>query len=161
MDKPIFDPMAQFHAELARYRAAAEVDRPLLEGALRYAELAIKHLFLLTGGAAIALLAFTGNALNGSRSMRLEAVADAVWWCGYAAAVAVLVSGFSYLAQISSRELTGRLGEWTFQVLRIVAIALWFASLGMFLHGVNAASSALTTDATSSIVPTPAAKHSP
>jgi hypothetical protein len=143
------DPMTAYRAQLDQYRAQAEAHRPLLEGTLQYAELAMKNLFLLTGGAAIALLAFTGNALNGAKSLRLEALANAVWWCGVAAALAVLVAGFSYLAQLFSHAPDGTTGSKIFNGLRAIAIMLWLASLGLFLLGVDAASTALSPDVAS------------
>jgi hypothetical protein len=144
MNKSAHDPSSYYYADREQPRAA-EADAPDTAEGHKFADLAIRHLFLLTAGAAIVVLAFAGNALNGAAPpARLEGMASAIGWCGLAAAAAVLVSAFAYLAQVLMREFEGEAAYWTFLALRVLAVIVWFCSLVMFLLGIQAAASALT-----------------
>jgi hypothetical protein len=145
MNRTAHDPSAYYYAEREQPRPAADADAPDMAEGHKFADLAIRHLFLLTAGAAIVLLAFAGNALNGAAPpARLEGMASAIGWCGLSAAAAVLVSAFAYLAQVLMREFEGEAAYWTFLALRVLAVIVWFCSLVMFLLGIQAAASALT-----------------
>ncbi|PPC85840.1 MAG: hypothetical protein CTY39_06285, partial [Hyphomicrobium sp.] len=62
------------------------------DAAMRFADLAIKSLLILCGGAAVALLSFAGTrASTGQES--LDAYAAAVMLFGWSAAGAVLTAG--------------------------------------------------------------------
>jgi hypothetical protein len=142
MNRSAHDPSTYYYAEP---RPGADAESPHAVEGHKFADLAIRHLFLLTAGAAIVLLAFAGNALNGQAPpARLEGMASAIGWCGFAAAAAVLVSAFAYLAQVLMREFEGEAAYWTFLALRVLAVIVWFCSLVMFLIGIQAAASALT-----------------
>lgn len=111
-----------------------------------FAELSIKHLFFLTGGAAIALLAFTGDALDkASATVALQKISQALYWWGVAAALAVLVPGLAYAAQLFSWEGGPR---WPFHTFRVAAITSWLVSLFLFYIGVQHASMAMNSTAT-------------
>ena len=145
MNRSAHDPSTYYYAEREQPRPAADAESPHAVEGHKFADLAIRHLFLLTAGAAIVLLAFAGNALNGQAPpARLEGMASAIGWCGFAAAAAVLVSAFAYLAQVLMREFEGEAAYWTFLALRVLAVIVWFCSLVMFLIGIQAAASALT-----------------
>jgi hypothetical protein len=142
MNRSAHDPSSYYYAEP---RLAADAESTHAVEGHKFADLAIRHLFLLTAGAAIVLLAFAGNALNGQAPpARLDGMASAIGWCGFAAAAAVLVSAFAYLAQVLMREFEGEAAYWTFLALRVLAVIVWFCSLIMFLIGIQAAASALT-----------------
>jgi hypothetical protein len=143
MNRSAHDPSTYYYAEPSR--PSADTDASIAAEGHKFADLAIRHLFLLTAGAAIVLLAFAGNALNGpAPPARLEGMASAIGWCGFAAAGAVLVSAFAYLAQVLMREFEGEAAYWTFLALRVLAVIAWFCSLVMFLIGIQAAAAALT-----------------
>jgi hypothetical protein len=87
------------------WKAEQEVRRPMFEAGMRYAELAIKSLILVSGGAAVALAGFAGGSLKAdAHPMVLLALSSSVWWFALSAVGAVAVAGLAYLSQIAFIE---------------------------------------------------------
>lgn len=121
-----------------------EWERDSFHATIRFAEISVQSLLVLTGGAALGVLTFaSSHAKNGDDA--ILAYANAVWWFGWAGALAVLVAGLSYLAQWSFTrhfawvDWRGHLGN-AFQLL---AISAWLLSMVFFLFGVTRASDAV------------------
>jgi hypothetical protein len=125
-----------------------ESRRPMSEAAMRYAELAIRSLLLVAGGAAIALAGFAGHSLGSGNPVILQALGSSVVWFAYSAAGAVEVAGLSYVAQILYHEMPAPCDDRLGGSVRFLAAALFVASLFCFVWGANAASLALTAPTT-------------
>lgn len=128
-----------------RYRGTHEVNRPYAEAVMRFADLTVRSLLLLNGGAALAVLTFATNA---NKSMllgsRIEDLASLVWLFALGAGLSVATSAASYLAQVLFTELDAphdyRLGN----VFRGIAVAFGFAAMVCFFLGMWNASAALS-----------------
>lgn len=127
-------------AETDKYRADIDADKPLIDAAAKYAELSVRSLLILNGGAAISLLTFAGNKMG---SDGLHLMASAVFYLGFAAAGATLVAALSYLAQTFMRETSGRWQSWCGNGFRYLAIFAWAASWITFLCAIIKASKAI------------------
>jgi hypothetical protein len=129
----------RYNAVTERHKADVEIWRGSFEAIISFAELAIKSLLLLCGGAAVALLSFAGSR-SSTTQISLDAYATAVAYFGGAAAGAVLTAGLAYLAQVSFGEkVWAKIGE----RLRYAAIIAWLASLTGFAFGVWEAADAV------------------
>lgn len=111
------------------------------EATMRFAELAVRSLLILNGGAALGLLTFASNqSKNGAAPINY---ADAVWWFGIGAALSVLTAGLAYVAQYF---FTHENDDWKEKVAigcQLAAIAVWLASMVLFVCGVSAAVAAV------------------
>ena len=138
--------LERWKADLERWKAIAEGRRPMFEAAMRYAELAIRSLLLVSGGAAIALAGFAGHSLGSANPNPaiLQALGSSVMWFAYSAAGAVGVAGLAYVSQILYGEVPEPWDDRLGGFVRILAVALFLASLLCFVWGANAASLALT-----------------
>ena len=126
-------------AALEQYRANSDARHSSFDATIRFAELAIKSLLVLCGGAAIAVLSFAGTR-GATAQASLDAYAPAVCYFGIAAGGAVATAAISYLAQsffTNDWDKTGR----AFQGL---AIILCLANLACFGIGVSNASTAVS-----------------
>ncbi|MFN0219513.1 MAG: hypothetical protein ACKVP4_11950 [Hyphomicrobium sp.] len=131
----------RYNAITARHNSQAEIWKSGFEAVIKFAELAIKSLLILCGGAAVAVLSFAGSR-GLTAQVSLDAYASAVAFFGIAAGGAVFTAGLSYLAQsgINAPETTWeKLGN----ALRFLAISVWFVSLASFGYGVWHASEAV------------------
>ncbi len=125
--------------ETEKAKLQSEAARPSFDAVIRFAELAIRSLLLLSGGAAVALLSFAGNrGATGKES--LDAYAWAVMLFGGSASGSVLTAGLSYLGQSCFTADHDKLGT----LLRWIAIITWLGSLSAFGVGVKAASNAVS-----------------
>src|SRR5262245_28523010 len=68
----------RFQAGLERWKAINESQRPMFEAAMRYAELAIRSLLLVSGGAAIAIAGFAGHSLGSGNHAITQALGSSV-----------------------------------------------------------------------------------
>ncbi len=133
--------LEQQRFELERYRAKLanlELQRPLLEGVMRFADLTVRSLLILNGGAAIGLLTFVTN--NGRHDL-----ASLVFWFGLGAWLGVATAAASYLAQVLILEpKSEKVKLWGGQGMRGVAIILGFAALIVFGCGMYQVSQKIT-----------------
>jgi hypothetical protein len=107
------------------------------EATMRFAELAVRSLLILNGGAALGLLTFASNQnKNGSAPINYT---DAVWLFGIGAALAVLTAGLAYLAQYFFTHENDDWKKKTANTLQIGAVVAWLVSMGFFVGGVRAA----------------------
>lgn len=116
----------------------------MFDATIRFAEITIRSLLLLNGGAAVALLAFAGNAKqSGLPDEQLSAYASAVQMFGWGALLSVGVAALAYLAQLFFTEMSARKPHPAGIVLRCAAIFMAFVSLGLFGCGTYKASQAI------------------
>lgn len=139
-----------FNAKTEREKVNNELDKVQSEAVIKFAEISIRSLLLLCGGAAIAFLAFAGNAGKESAmsAVQISGYANAVGIFGIAAACSVLAGGSSYFSQatfheIESPKLALRIGN----VFRLVAILFWLFGVTLFAWGIWTASHAITGSA--------------
>jgi hypothetical protein len=109
---------------------------------IKFAELAIKSLLILNGGAAIAVLSFAGAQLK-SGSLAIEAYSSGMQTFGFGAGLAVLTAGTSYLAQHFFSHMWDRTGTF----LQCLSVAIWLGGLTAFGMGVNFSTVAVRTGA--------------
>ena len=126
-----------------RWKAETDARKPLIEAGARYAELAIRSLLIVSGGAALALIGFAGSALKDNTTLvGMRELASSVRYFSLAAAGSVAVAGLSYLSQAimldAAEPWNARIGG----IVRLLAILMFVASLACFLVGAFAASSA-------------------
>ena len=123
---------------LRLHLAAVEQHRDQLGAGLAFALAALRALFLLNGGAVVALLAFYGDALTGALAGQIEhaALRDALAWFVGGLVAAFLVCAASYLAQLAYAEgVRLRRARW----LRAGALLAAAGSLASFALGAFAA----------------------
>lgn len=112
---------------------------------MRFAELAVRSLLILNGGAALGLLTFASNQTkNGGSSINY---ADAVCLFGVGAALSVMTAGLSYLAQYYFTHEDDDWQTWVARILRWGAIVVWLTSIALFVFGVRSAASAISAAA--------------
>lgn len=112
------------------------------EPVFRFAEIALRSLLLLNGGAAISLLTFAGNAERLGLGGKAGVLGNMALSFGAGAALAVLTALLAYLTQHSyaSFEPKGPKSEQTRanrrgNLLRWIAVCVAFLSWGAFLLG--------------------------
>ena len=133
----------RFNAVTARQQSQVDAWKSGFDATIRFAELAIRSLLLLCGGAAVALLSFAGSR-GATAQSSLDAYAAAVTFFGGAAAGAVATAGLSYLSQSFFNDAEKRWCQVVAEVLRWGAVALWLGSLFAFYIGVQKASEAVS-----------------
>jgi hypothetical protein len=102
----------RYRAELDRYRAEVEGRyRPLFEATIRFAEMYVRSLLVLNGGAALGLLTFVSSAAARGGSGNYK---PALLAFGSGAALAVLTAGFSYVAQFCYSNSSG--DDWKIKI---------------------------------------------
>ncbi|WP_243612917.1 hypothetical protein [Shimia aestuarii] len=137
---------ARWNAEAGSMNAAA----------VQYAEVTVKSLLLLNGGAAVSMLAFVGSISSGSsfsEGIDLGGVVSSLQWFAAGAGTAVLCAGFCYVVMFLQATLNFSYqriwehpffaeGERTSKIVRlykwfhILAVILSVGSLSMFAFGV-------------------------
>lgn len=140
---PSVHPDAEWRLRL--HEAALEQQRDQLGAVLAFALAALRNLFLLNGGAVVALLAFYGDALAGAAASPLRqaaVVAGLAWFVGGLIA-AFLACGGAFLGQLAFAEGDGASALRRARALRLMALLLAAASLGCFALGAFAALGAL------------------
>ncbi len=105
---------------------------------IQFAVEAIRAVILVNGGAAVAILAFLGNAASKSSSIQLDVVpiSAALGHFAFGLAGGVACAAFSYLAQLCYLQNWDRSGR----ALHATAIISCLAGLVLFLVGVLTAS---------------------
>ena len=127
----------QERIKLDHYRVEMERYRPGFEATIRFADIAIRSLLILNGGAALALLTFAGNAASRGQQISFEWSLLAF---GIGAAFSVATAGFSYLSQSLYTE--GEAGTPYARLglsMRLVAFAIGFVAWLLFLVGIGLA----------------------
>jgi len=96
----------RYRAELDRFRIDMEARRPVYDGAIRFAEMTIRSLLILNGGATLGLFTIAGNA----DKLGLKPKVDDLSWMaiafGAGAALAVITAFMAYVTQILYIEIT-------------------------------------------------------
>jgi hypothetical protein len=134
----------QYRVKLDAWSAEQDARKPMFDAAIRYSEMAIRSLLLISGGAAVALAGFAGGSLKAdAHPAVLIALSSSVWWFALSAVGAVAVAGLSYLTQIVILEAPEPWNDRIGGLIRALAVLLFIACLGFFLMGAYAASSAL------------------
>lgn len=153
--------LAHSQAELDRYRAEHEAKRPLVEAVMRFADLAVRSLLILNGGAALAILTYAANATK-TGSTYGEELASLVWYFGVGAFLSAATAGLAYVAQVCFSELSseGNLNNRWGHRVRVVALVVGIASLAAFGWGMLQASGKLASVQSQSTA-APAAKSTP
>jgi hypothetical protein len=110
--------------------------KPLFEAQIRFADITVRSLLILNGGAALALFTMAGNADKLGIKEKFPDLSYMALCFGMGAALGVLTAGLAYLTQLMFVELTpeeraARWGTW-FRVLAVLcAILSWSA----FVYG--------------------------
>jgi hypothetical protein len=135
--------LEDFKVDLDRFKAEREAEKPMIEAGLRFAEMAIRSLLILNGGAALGALTFAGNATRLGEAIGNGWLANLIFWLGIGAALSVATAFFSYVSQILLIEGKLGIGKKIGAILRVftacVGIAAWF----IFLHAMISASASL------------------
>ena len=124
-----------------RSKIATDAIRTSFEATIRFADMTLRSLLILNGGAALAVLTFAANRIKERAPIADGVLGDLVLTFGAGALLSVFSAGLSYLAQtfftLTVEETkTSRLGRF-FQVLAITCV---IASFGAFAFGVYQAS---------------------
>ena len=128
--------------ELEHYKAVNDAGKPAVEALFRFADLTVRSLLVMNGGAALGLLTFAANT-GKIGGVDAQVMANGVWWFAIGAALSVATAASSYLAQVAYLELmrsdgkASRIGE----ALRVCAILLAVASWLSFAIGMWVATS--------------------
>jgi hypothetical protein len=94
--------LAQFEADAAHARARVEVHTHFNRFAIETGQTAIRASMLTNGGAAVAMLAFVGNAWGkGMAALPLLTIAGAMAWFSSGVLATAVTSGLAYLTQRS------------------------------------------------------------
>lgn len=133
------------------------------DAVIKFAEVGIRSLLILNGGAALSLLAFVGHGSSAPGSKFVPADWAAVFACfAIGAAFAVITAGLSYLAQVISFDLPRRAPEFVrrwaptatranvFGWFRNAAIGASVIGIGAFIVGLLAAYCAMSSAASHS-----------
>jgi len=139
--------LEQFKAQLVRehseeqraYDASLEMQR----ATIATGELALKSTLLINGGAAVAFLAFLGNAWSkiGSASAKL-ALATALEMFVFGVIATGVGIAFAYIAQAGFGDEFGEHSDWIGAGARAIAIVLVFLSFFLFYLGCRSATAA-------------------
>jgi hypothetical protein len=111
-----------------------DVERPVVEGLFKFADLSVRSLLILNGGAALGLLTFaTNNGKAGGVGAGSKAVG--VLWFGAGAALSVATAAFSYFAQVAYVQFQDEkgfslLGTWLRRVAILAGFFSWIAFVG-------------------------------
>lgn len=120
-------------ADIEARRLAYEPKRVSSESTIKFADLTVRSLLLLNGGAALAVLTFAANSAKGSSGAVVSAqdLAPSILLFGSGAATSVATAAASYVAQLSYTQDYKKVGN-TFQVLAVIG---GVASLVLFVAG--------------------------
>jgi hypothetical protein len=142
--------------ELERVKVHRDSQKSGRDGVIKFAEIGIRSLLILNGGAALALLAFVGHGSSapGSKFVHSE-WAGVFAWFAFGAACAVVTAGLSYVAQavnfdsprrapaIVRRYVPTATRAKVFDTVRGAALAASFLGMFAFAGGLCAAYSAM------------------
>ena len=137
--------LEKHRADLDRYRAKFDTEsnqrRPMFEAVIRFAEMSVRSLLILNGGAALALLTFATSAALRGGTLGFK---TALLAFGAGAALSVVTAAFSYLAQSyyavsEGEDRSHKLG----QVFRQAGMTCAVFGLAAFFTGVGLVASAL------------------
>lgn len=126
----------EYRPKELNYEAHSKTHIASWESVIKFAEMTIRSLLILNGGAAIAVLTFAGNAAKSASEVFL---ANSVVYFGIGAALSVVTAGLAYLAQFLFTNLFERTGR----AFQYAAIAATVGSLLAFGCGMKAASDSL------------------
>lgn len=135
--------LERYKARVELYRTHYDIRKPFVESGTKFADLAIRSLLILNGGAALALLAFLGNTLGKSQVVDLAKLGPALQAFGLGAALSVITPASAYIAQLMLLRPTSGTKQDIGNGIRLLAIMFWLSGLFFFLRGIYLASSAL------------------
>jgi hypothetical protein len=124
------------------WKADQEAQRPFVEMGARFAELAIKSLLIISGGAAVALGGFAKS--DPTNVFVHHAFVSSAWWFAVAAFGSVITAGLSYLSMafaVDARDTSW--GPKVAEFGRVAGIIVFILSLVFFGWGAYLADSAL------------------
>jgi hypothetical protein len=142
--------MDRHKAELDRYKAELDRFRAGFEAVIRFAELGIKSLLALNGGATLALLTFMGHV---EKAQAAAGLGKALMFFGAGAAASVLTALLAYVTQAVIIETDDTKGwpakpaRWWGQALRALTVLVGVAGFAFFLWGLYIASQAVSMGA--------------
>jgi hypothetical protein len=134
-EPPFEQKLASYLADLQRWRGEIEQARIVVESVNTFAVLAIKSLMLVSGAAAVAMLAFIGHIASNPVDGRMFAVGQLIpslTAFGSTALLAAFAAGAAYLSQVAYTEF-GRFGTGIGHVCRIVAVVAVLLGYGLFM----------------------------
>jgi hypothetical protein len=133
------------------------------KAAIETANLSLRTLVVINGGAAIAVLTFLGGVASKEQIdfAKVGVVASTLKWFAFGVALAVTAMALSYLTNFATASIaSSRTQNWehpyvadgpktkwwriTNRVFHFLAMVTAFASLGLFVEGMFAASDAVT-----------------
>lgn len=136
---------AREDSRLAQYRADVDGSLEMFKAVIHFAGAALKTLFWLNGGAAVAMLAFLGNIWSKSpHSVIASGITKSLWFFCVGIVVSVICYGFAYLCQVCFTEIARpALKQWLGGALRMITVLLGFGTIWFFYRGIYAVYCAL------------------
>lgn len=151
----------RYRIEVEKWKAQYDINtqtyRATFEAVIKFADLAVRSLLILNGGAAIAILSFAAQAPKNGSNVHNMAMSSAVWWFCLGALLSVATAALSYLAQVTFGELRDPWRSRAGNTFRVFAVIAFLAGMGLFVKGMWAASSMVSPTATMSEAAAPAA----
>jgi hypothetical protein len=127
--------LAKFKAELDQWvdssRQRHEHSIEMFRSVLSSAEQALKACMLINGGAAVALLAFSGNLIQHNRTSLLPGVSDALAWFVGGVLAGAMAFAFRYFSQDAFSNDRDKFAG----VMRALCIVSGIAGLAAFIAG--------------------------
>lgn len=124
---------AQLAANIEHHRNLNDFNLEMLRGTVATGQSAVKSALLINGGAAVAVLAFLGNAWNkGFPHHVLTSAAYGLSLFVWGVLAAAAASGFTYISQAGFGNEFGRRSQIIGTSGRIMAIVLVAAAYGLF-----------------------------
>jgi hypothetical protein len=141
-------PFAQAQREFERTQIehSHQWDQEMFRSVIESGQAALKAAFLVTGGGAAALLAFTGSVWKHLPAIGIQSLSTALFILGLGAFLIALASGFTYLAQscfAQAEFTTSKRWKACGEVIRWVAVSFVLANYGLFFWAVWLASDVL------------------
>uniref|UniRef100_A0A6H1ZEA4 Uncharacterized protein n=1 Tax=viral metagenome TaxID=1070528 RepID=A0A6H1ZEA4_9ZZZZ len=142
------EPLAQAQREFEKVQLehSHQWDQEMFRSVIDSGQAALKAAFLVTGGGAAALLAFTGSAWKHLPAAGIQSLATALFLLGLGAFLIALASGFTYLAQscFAQAEFTAsKRWKMSGEVIRWIAVTFVLTNYGLFFWTVCLASDVL------------------
>lgn len=90
--------------KLEHYKIGVEAERGTFEAGIRFADMALRALLIINGGAAVALLTFAGNAGRLGVAAQSGRTAAPLIAFGVGAALSIMTAFLAYVAQVTYFE---------------------------------------------------------
>lgn len=124
----------EYRSQLDRSKIINDVNIKGMEAVVRFAEITLRSLLILNGGAALGFITFATAKMKDGR---FDGAGSIVLTFGFGAALAVLCAGMSYLAQLFFSEPVDKdAHRWIGRLFRYIAIGSAVVSWVLFIVGV-------------------------